>query len=155
MGQDMASDYTPCPVARGAGLLGDRWALLILRDAFDGERRFNGFQKNLGIARNMLADRLRKLVQAGILETVPAGPHHEYQLTDKGRDLFPLIVSLRQWGERHLYAPGEAHSVLVDKQHGKPLADMQPRCQAGEVLRPEDTEVCKLPALKPAGRSRA
>lgn len=140
----MSSELSPCPVARGADILGDRWALLIVRDAFDGARRFNAFQKSLGIARNMLADRLRKLVQAGILEVVPAQPHHEYLLTDRGRDLFALIVSLRQWGERHLFTPGEAHSVLVDKARGQSLALIEARGANGAPIAPEDTEVRKV-----------
>src|SRR3954454_14774427 len=98
-----------CPVARAVDLLGDRWSLLIVRDAFDGERRFSEFQRNLGIAKNILADRLRALVDHGILEQRPnaRNTRQEYALTERGADLFGVIVSLRQWGERHAFAPGE------------------------------------------------
>lgn len=82
----------PCPVARGVDLIGDRWSLLIVRDAFDGMRRFGDFQRSLGMARNILADRLRKLVEAGVLEMQGASDgsaYQEYVLTDRGRACFP------------------------------------------------------------------
>src|SRR5688572_33038504 len=104
-----------CPVARPLDAIGDWWSLLIVRDAFDGLRRFGEFQRSLGLAKNILASRLRNLVAHGILETVPASDgsaYHEYVLTSKGRDLFPLLVALRQWGERHFFAPGETHVRL-------------------------------------------
>ena len=97
-----------CPVARTVDIVGDKWSLLIIRDAFDGIRRFNQFQRDLGIARNILAARLRDLVQAGVLrvEDAPGGSaYQEYVLTEKGEDQFDLIVSLRQWGQEHAFAP--------------------------------------------------
>ena len=111
----------PCPVARSVELIGDRWSLLIVRDAFDGMRRFSDFQRSLGVARNILADRLRKLVEAGILETEAAAEGSAYQayvLTPRGQSLFPLVLALRQWGETHLFAPDEAHSQLLDRRTG-------------------------------------
>lgn len=138
----------PCPVARSVDLIGDRWSLLIVRDAFDGMRRFTDFQRNLGVARNILADRLRRLVEAGILVTQPAaqgGAYQEYVLTERGLRLFPVVVALRQWGEGELFAPGEAHSDLVEKKTGKRLARMAPAGEDGKLLAPGDTEVRKLP----------
>ena len=91
-----------CPVARSLDAIGDGWSLLIVRDAFDGLRRFGEFQKNLGMAKNILSDRLRTLTAHGILEAAPASDgsaYQEYVLTEKGRGLFPVIVGLRQWGE--------------------------------------------------------
>ncbi|MFW2778936.1 winged helix-turn-helix transcriptional regulator, partial [Acinetobacter baumannii] len=91
----------PCPVARCVNLIGDRWSLLIVRDAFDGMRRFGDFQRSLGVARNILSDRLKKLVEAGVLEMQDASDgtaYQEYVLTTKGESLFPVIVALRQWG---------------------------------------------------------
>lgn len=90
-----------CPVARALEVLGDRWALMILRDAFDGLRRFSEFQKNLGLAKNILTSRLKLLVESGLLMTQPASDgsaYKEYVLTDKGRSVFPVVVGLRQWG---------------------------------------------------------
>ncbi|HEX7637839.1 MAG TPA: helix-turn-helix domain-containing protein, partial [Burkholderiaceae bacterium] len=105
-----------CPVARPLDAIGDGWSLLIVRDAFDGLTRFGEFQKSLGAAKNILAARLRNLVEHGILETVAAGdggPHQEYVLTDKGRALFPLLVALRQWGEDWFFEGGEAPPVRL------------------------------------------
>lgn len=136
-----------CPVARSVDLVGDRWSLLIVRDAFDGMRRFGDFQRSLGVARNILADRLRKLVEAGILETQAASDgsaYQEYVLSAKGESLFPLVVALRQWGERHLFARGEPHSVLVDKRTGKPIPFMAPQARDGTGLPPAATEVRKV-----------
>ncbi|WP_369942303.1 winged helix-turn-helix transcriptional regulator [Xanthomonas medicagonis] len=137
----------PCPVARTVDLLGERWALLIVRDAFDGIRRFGDFQRSLGVARNILADRLRRLVEAQILALRPAADgsaYQEYVLTEQGEQLFPLLLALRQWGERHLFAPGEAHSRLLDRRTGKPLPAMLPRDGAGRALTPQQTLLRKL-----------
>src|SRR6516225_3557038 len=101
-----------CPVARPLDAIGDWWALLIVRDAFDGLSRFGEFQKSLGLSKNILSDRLRKLVAYGILETAQAaegGAYQRYVLTEKGRALFPLLVALRQWGEDYCFDPGEGH----------------------------------------------
>lgn len=137
----------PCPVARSLDVIGDRWCLLVVRDAFDGVRRFSDFQRSLGVARNILSDRLRRLVDAGILATRPASDnsaYQEYVLTDEGKDLFPVVVALRQWGERHLFAQDERHSELVDKRTGKPLHRMAPRAADGQVVSADETEVRKL-----------
>ena len=102
-----------CPVARTLDLVGDRWSLLLVRDAFDGIRRFSDFQRNLGVARNILSDRLATLVAAGVLAVQPASDgtsYQEYVLTPKGERLFPLVVALRQWGEQQLF--GDRKSVV-------------------------------------------
>lgn len=138
----------PCPVARSVDTVGDRWSLLIVRDAFDGMRRFSDFQRSLGVARNILSDRLRKLVEAGILATQPASDgsaYQEYVLTARGESLFPVVVALRQWGEQHLFQRGEPHSVLIDKRTGKPLPYMAPRSKEGSAVAPQATEVRKVP----------
>lgn len=138
----------PCPIARSVGLIGDRWSLLVVRDAFDGVRRFGDFQRSLGVARNILSDRLRKLVDAGVLETQAASDgtaYQEYVLTAQGESLFPIVVALRQWGEQHLFKDGERHSVLIDKRTGKPIPRMAPQAKDGSVLLPAATEVRKVP----------
>src|SRR4030088_2985883 len=102
-----------CPIARSLDSLGDWWSLLIIRDALLGIRRFSEFQKNIGLAKNILTVRLRTLVEHGILKTVPASDgsaYQEYVLTPKGRGVFPVLVALRQWseafsGERDGFAP--------------------------------------------------
>ncbi|HLU03384.1 MAG TPA: helix-turn-helix domain-containing protein [Advenella sp.] len=136
-----------CPVARSVDLIGDRWSLLLVRDAFDGTRRFSDFQRSLGIARSILTDRLRNLVGAGIFEVRPASDgtaYQEYVLTLKGETLFPVVVALRQWGEQHLFAPEEAHSQLIDIQSGKPLRLMQPLTQDDHVVAASATRVIKV-----------
>jgi len=130
-----------CPVARTLEAIGDRWSLLIIRDAFDGIRRFSEFQKSLGVARNILASRLKTLVEVGVFEVSPASDgsaYKEYVLTEKGREVFPIVVSLRQWGERFQFAPGETRSVLLDKTAGQPLMTMAVRSASGELLGPAD-----------------
>jgi DNA-binding HxlR family transcriptional regulator len=137
----------PCPVARASAVMGDRWALLVVRDAFDGIRRFGDFQRSLGVARNILSDRLRLLVEEEILTLQPASDgsaYQEYVLTPKGQSLFPVVVALRQWGERHLFAPGEAHSVLIDLRSGAPLAPLEACAADGRTVLPADTRVRKV-----------
>lgn len=138
---------SPCPVARSVEILGDRWALLVIRDAFDGISRFGDFQRSLGAARNILSDRLRRLVDAGLLAQQPAADgsaYQDYVLTPAGRDLFPLLVALRQWGERHCFAPGEAHSDLIESGTRRPLPYMQPLGRDGQPLLAADTRVRKV-----------
>lgn len=142
-----APDWTDpdCPVARTLDLVGDRWSLLVIRDAMDGARSFTEFQRRTGIARNILSDRLRKLTAHGLLAqcAAPSGRRQEYVLTDSGRDLFAVILTLRQWGERHAFAPGEAHSILVD-QHGTPVPEIAPTSADGALLGADTTHVRKI-----------
>lgn len=146
MAKRRSLDADACPVARSLDVMGERWALLIVRDAFDGMRRFGEFQKSLGVARNILADRLRRLVEAGVLETRPASDgtsYEEYVLTPKGEGLFPVIVGLRQWGEAHLYGPDDAHSVMLEQASGKPIQALVLRDARGRLLGPDDVKVRK------------
>lgn len=132
-----------CPVARSLDAIGDWWSLLIVRDAFDGIRRFGAFQRNLGMAKNILAARLRTLVTHGIFDLVPASDgsaYQEYVLTEKGKGLFPLIIGLRQWGETYFFEPGEAHSRVVDRAKGQPIQPLELRAADGRLLGPEDCE---------------
>lgn len=106
-----------CPVARSLDIIGDWWSLLIVRDALNGLTRFGEFQKNLGIAKNMLTQRLRQLVEQGILTVRPAtdgSAWNEYVLTEKGRALQTVLVALAQWGGDYLFDSHEKCSVLVD-----------------------------------------
>ena len=95
-------EKTGCPIARALDALGDGWSLLIIRDALTGIRRFNEFQKDLGVAKNILTVRLRTLTAQGVLKTQPAddgSAYMEYVLTPKGRAVFLILAALRQWGE--------------------------------------------------------
>jgi DNA-binding HxlR family transcriptional regulator len=139
-----------CPVARPLDAIGDWWSLLIVRDAFDGLRRFGEFQKSLGLAKNILASRLRNLVEHGILDTAPASDgsaYLEYVLTAKGLALFPVLVALRQWGEDHFFEPTEKHVQLVDVKTGHPVRRLELRSKDGRLLSPADTVV--RPAASP------
>ncbi|MCV9921208.1 helix-turn-helix transcriptional regulator [Pseudomonas sp. BT-42-2] len=130
-----------CPVARALEVIGDRWALMILRDAFDGLRRFSEFQKNLGLAKNILASRLKLLLESGLLQLQPASDgsaYKEYVLTEKGRSVFPIVVGMRQWGERFLFEAGEVRSQLLDSAQGQPVEVLQVRAKDGRALAPED-----------------
>ena len=131
-----------CPVARALEVMGDRWALMILRDAFDGLRRFSELQKNLGLAKNILASRLKLLVEAELLVQQPASDgsaYKEYVLTERGRSVFPIVIGLRQWGERYLFTEGESRSQLVDDR-GQGLETLQVRAEDGRVVEPEQCQ---------------
>jgi DNA-binding HxlR family transcriptional regulator len=133
-----------CPIARPLDAIGDGWSLLIIRDAFDGLRRFGEFQKSLGLAKNILSARLHNLVSQGLLETVPAGdgsPYHEYVLTEKGRGLFTVLAALRQWSDEHFFQPAESRARLVDRENGLPVAKVEIRSADGRILTPEDTMI--------------
>lgn len=94
-----------CSVARTLEIVGDRWTWLVVRDAFLGVSRFAEFRQSLGIAANVLADRLERLVAEGVLERVPYSERptrYEYRLTEKGRDLFTALNAIREWGDRHV-----------------------------------------------------
>lgn len=136
-----------CPVGRALDVIGDWWSLLIIRDAFDGVRRFSEFQTGLGIAKGMLATRLRDLTQRGILETAPASDgsaYSEYVLTEKGRGLFLVIVALRQWGEDYLYRGDEQKSSLVVTATNEPVARLELHTQDGRTVNWDDTHVKKI-----------
>ena len=143
--EDAAWTDPECPVARSVDLIGDRWSLLIVRDAMDGARAFTDFQHRTGIARNILADRLRRLVDRGVLdrETAASGKRQVYSLTPAGRDLFTVVVALRQWGERHAFSPGEAHSVLVDES-GQAVPPLRAVGADGGEVGVETTSVRKV-----------
>ena len=140
-----------CPIARSLEVIGDWWSLLIIRDALLGMRRFGEFQKNLGLAKNILAVRLRALVDSGILKTVPASDgsaYREYALTPKGQGVFPILVALRQWSEEFDDTPQQIGTILVDVKKREPVRKLELRSQDGRVLTLSDT------ALKPRGKRR-
>lgn len=128
-----------CSIARAAGLVGDPWSLLIVRDTLRGTRRYGEFRRSPGLAKNILADRLRKLVDAGVLETRPIeeSGHSEYLLTDRGRQLSVVLVALAQWGGSHAFTIDEQHSV-VDWRDGSPVRVVV-LASDGRELGPGDT----------------
>jgi len=135
-----------CPVARSLDAIGDWWSLLIVRDAFDGLRRFGQFQESLGISKGILAARLHDLVELDILRVAPVegAAYQEYVLTDKGRDLFPVVVALRQWGEDHCFGAGEHHSTLLESATRQPVGRLKVHARDGRELGWKDTVVRKI-----------
>jgi DNA-binding HxlR family transcriptional regulator len=129
---------TPCSIARSLSLIGDRWTLLILRNAFLAIRRFDDFQAQLGVTRHVLADRLGRLVSAGVLTKVAYQDHpprYEYRLTDMGRDLYPVLLALTTWGDKWL-----------DEGQGPPLQYVHQKC--GHVFTPTMVcSTCREPVL--------
>jgi DNA-binding HxlR family transcriptional regulator len=126
-----------CSIARSLEVVGERWTLLIVRNLFLGLRRFDELQENLGIARNVLAARLEKLVDAGVVETrrySERPPRHEYVLTDKGRDLFPVLVALMQWGDRYASAPGGPPIVMLHRGCGGEVDSHRACTRCGKLL---------------------
>jgi len=147
-----------CPIARSLDAIGDWWSLLIIRDAFLGLSRFGEFQRSLGLARNILAARLRTLVARDILRLAPASDgsaYQEYVLTPKGRGLFTVLVALRQWGTDSFFAPGECGNELVDREHGEPVRRLEVRAADGRLLRQGDTVLQRRTPRQAAARRRA
>ncbi|SDW83815.1 winged helix-turn-helix transcriptional regulator [Marinobacter mobilis] len=130
-------DDSNCSVARALNEVGDWWSLLIVLQAMYGTRRYVDFQQQLGIAKNILCDRLSRLVENDVLAKVDVGEHgsrYEYRLTDKGRDLFPVVIALRQWGDKWNPAPDQAALDLRDRASGRPISPMQVQDADGKPL---------------------
>jgi DNA-binding HxlR family transcriptional regulator len=132
----------PCSIVRPLSLLGDRWTLVILRQAFAGIRRFEDFRSTLGISRSRLADRLDRLVDAGILRREPYKDNrtrHEYRLTEKGHDLYPVLMALRAWGDKHMAQ--DAPPVLYRHRGCGGNAEVRLECErCGSPLTARDVE---------------
>jgi DNA-binding HxlR family transcriptional regulator len=144
-------DKQVCSVARSLSVVGERWTMLIIRDAFLGTRRFDQFQSNLGITRHRLSERLGKLVDAGVLVKVPYNERplrYEYRLTRKGLGLYPVLMSLARWGDE-----------WMDKGEGVPMEYVHQKCgnvahpvmscsECHEPLKPEEVTPRLGPALR-------
>lgn len=128
-----------CPIPAAVELVGEKWAFLILRGAFNGLRHFEEFQAGLGIARNILSDRLSKMVAGGILERAsdPSDKRRViYSLSAKGEGLLPVVLALRQWGEE--WGHGVPEVVLADRRDGKPVRKMCVQAHDGRQLKLSD-----------------
>lgn len=131
-----------CSIAAALETVGERWSLLILRASFNGLQHFEEYQATLGIARNILANRLARLVAHGILERVPDRADRRkitYRLTPKGRDLLPVLLSLRQWGDRWV-SGRPSNPVLVDRTSKRPVAPIRVRSAEGRALSISEVE---------------
>lgn len=135
-----------CPMARTLEVIGEWWSPLILREAFLGVRRFGDFERRLGIAKNVLSARLRRLVEAGVLERRPSkedAREVEYRLSDKGRDLLPVLLALAQWGQRWTGCGPGLH--FVNRHTGAPLAPITVRDVDGTPLSLRDISLADGP----------
>jgi DNA-binding HxlR family transcriptional regulator len=154
--QHKSLDHTRCPIARSLERVGEWWSILILRDAFAGATRFDEFEKSLGIAPNMLARRLKALVDSGLLERrlysdKPA--RHEYVLTEKGRDFRPVLWSLVAWGNKHFAAEGES-VIVVDAVSGERADPVLIDRRSGRVLKDPEFKIAPGPAATAGIRRR-
>jgi DNA-binding HxlR family transcriptional regulator len=145
-----ANEAVPCSISRSLAVLGERWTFLVIKQAFGGVRRFEDFRASLDISRSRLADRLDRLVEQGILVRVPyfnGRTRMEYRLTDKGRDIYPVLIALRDWGDQYM-APdgppvryghrdcrGEAHVTVACDHCGQALTarDVEPAAGPGAL----------------------
>ena len=129
-----------CSLAQTLEIIGERWTLLILRDVFFGTRRFSQFERNLGIAKNILAVRLRALIDEGILEKRGSneGAHAEYVLTEAGLELQPILLSMTHWGDKHRSNPKGDRLVFVEKTTGEPIRRMSVVSADGRELAARD-----------------
>ncbi|MEV4255916.1 helix-turn-helix domain-containing protein [Spirillospora sp. NPDC049652] len=131
-----------CSIARALEIVGDRWTLLVIRSAFEGVRRFDDFQEALGVARNVLTDRLSRLCEEGLLRRVryqERPERFEYRLTRKGVELWPAMMTLLLWGDRH-YAPEGPPVLILHAGCGGPLTPRMTCGSCGEPLGPTDVE---------------
>ncbi len=147
----------PCSVARALDVVGDWWTLLIVRDAFLGVHRFADFRDNLGIARNILAGRLRKLVDEGILVKRDVGGkpgRQDYHLTDKGRDLWLVLTALRLWGDKWIHGEGKEPLVVEESDSGAVVARLLAVDAEGTALDPRKLVAKAGPGATPESVAR-
>ena len=131
-------------MARAMEVVGDRWSILILREAYYGVKRFDEFEYYVGVAPNILSSRLKKFVDAGVMTRIPLPEHsgrYEYVLTEKGRDFFPAYLALKRWGDDWLAEPEGPQVVFRDRAAGREIEYPKLLTAGGKPLRLEDVEV--------------
>src|ERR1700756_3113686 len=152
----------PCSLARTVAVIGDRWSLLIMRECFLRKRRFEAFQASLGITRHLLADRLKKLVRFGVLRRIPyqvSPKRHEYSLTQKGLDLYPIIMSIVHWGNIHMVDARGRPMLHEHKACGHMFDPVMVCSECGEPLSAKAVHVlsslgrCATEAIRPTTSS--
>jgi DNA-binding HxlR family transcriptional regulator len=133
-----------CSIARAIEVVGDRWSILLLREAYYGTKRFDEFQYYLGVAPNILSTRLKKFVDLGMMTRVPLPEHggrFEYTLTQKGRDFFPTYLALKKWGDDWLAEPAGPQVVFRDRDSGRQIEYPALLSARGQPLQLEDVEI--------------
>ena len=138
-----------CSIAQALEVLGDWWTLLIIRECFLGTRRFSDFEKHLGIAKNILSNRLQHLVENNILEKIEVqqrGSRYEYQLTAQGKDLYTTISAIRQWSDKWIMGKGNEPLLVKDSRTGKPIPAVKVLDSEGKVIQQQHLEIVPGPA---------
>ena len=144
-------------MARAMEIVGDRWTILILREAYYGVKRFDEFEYYVGVGPNIQSNPLKRLVEAGIMARVRLPEHagrYEYVLTDKGRDFFPAYLALKKWGDNWLAEPEGPQVVFRDRHARRPIEYPELRTAGGKPLRLEDVEVIPGAGAVPFNRKR-
>ncbi len=141
-------EHFNCSLAQTLSIIGEHWTMLIIRDAFFGLRRFDQFQKSLGIARNVLSDRLKKLVTAGVLEKTDGPGHQEYRLTQKGLALQPIMIAMTDWGDTYMPHPDGKRLWFVDRKDGQPIQPVGIHAADGRRLQPKEIKAKAGPGLQ-------
>ena len=150
-------DQMNCGIAQALEAFGDWWTLLIVRNAFFGMRRFADFETDLGIAKNILSDRLAHLVEHEILEKVDVGQHgsrYEYRLTDKGEALLPVLTALRDWSDEWVFGRGHEPVIIRDRQTGRRVPPLRLRSANGRPLGRRDLKTEAGPGATRETRAR-
>lgn len=144
-------EHMNCSVAQTMNILGERWALLIIRDALFGAKRFSQFERSLGIARNILTSRLNLLVEAGLMEKKTAAEtnHPEYVLTQAGLDLEPVLLAITHWGDKYRPNPNGARLIFSDRETGVPIKPIHAITEDGRPLKPGDLKATVGPGGEP------
>ena len=142
-----------CSVAKSLEVIGERWSLLIVRDVMNGNRRFGEIQRSLGVARNVLAARLSRLVEEGILERrayQESPPRDEYFLTEKGLDLWPALIALLHWGDKYSAGPEGPPRLIIHKECGGTVSERGICESCGELLHARDARQVAGPGMAAA-----
>ncbi len=150
-------EYLNCSLADTLNLIGEWWTILVLREAFFGTRRFEDFQQQLGIARNILTARLGTLCDSGIMERVPVkqgAKRHEYRLTTMGRDLLTVIIALTQWGDRWLRKDQGEPVIFIDRESGEDIPQVSIRSKDGRQLKARDLAMRAGPGATDENKER-
>lgn len=141
LGRDYPGQF--CSIAKSLEVIGERWTLLIVRDVMLGNRRFGQIQRSLGVARNVLSARLQRLVEEGILERrayQESPPRHEYFLTEKGLDLWPVLMAYLGWGDKYLEPDSGPPRLIVHKECGGQIDDRRICQKCGKALEVREAE---------------
>jgi DNA-binding HxlR family transcriptional regulator len=152
----LGNDYEGqiCSIASSLEAVGERWTLLVIREVFNGRRKFSEMQRSLGVARNVLTARLQRLVDEGILERRPYSDHpkrYEYFLTEKGLDLWPLMIALMHWGDKHIPLPEGRPMIVVHKgECGGEIDDRRICTRCGKKLGVREAKAVEGPGMVPA-----